>query len=77
MADWRDDMPPAEDGRRLWDEGRADARANRRRRHEPAPGLTFAQRCRLMAYLGGYNAGMQELLQERYGDAPEPAPAPN
>ena len=67
------DFPSPAEGRRAWDAGRADARANRQRSAEhdrPRRLMSFRQGCIAAAYLQGYNHGTQEALQDAYGDAP-------
>ena len=64
-------FPSREEADEAREAGRADALANRPRRPEwDRPVKDFTEGCLRWAYLRGYNRGMQELLQERFGDPP-------
>ena len=66
------DYPTRAEGRAAWDAGYSDGQRNRDRARTPRAGEDFRERCLTLAYLNGWNQGLQEASQDRYGTPPAP-----
>lgn len=70
------DYPTRAEGKAAWDAGYSDGKRNRDRARTPAAGADFRERCLTLAYLNGWNQGLHETAQSRYGTPPPPVPPP-
>ena len=67
-------FPTRADGRAVWDAGYRDGLRGLDRARTPRAGADFRERCLTLAYLNGWNQGLQETAQDRYGTPPPPVP---